>query len=453
MVPVYFHQKGMSLVELMIAMVLGLFLMLGIVEIFSGTKATYNLQEGLSRVQESARVGMQVIGSESFHAGVVGCGNMTSYFDNSAADTIQGQNVSRANYLNQALDPILSAADEGIVAFNYTGTSPGETFAIPATLLTPITARTNWSPQLPDSPLLNGRVLAGSDVLIVRRIEDTQRAVDTVFPGVDGTTPATVDLLTAPPANALTNGAIYAVSDCKGAMFFQGFITGPAQLTANFVGTPGNRAIAWPQEHQRYGANAGVGRVVLSVFYVGLGADPGFGAPRQPSLFRSTYAFNAAGLPQAQHDELVEGVESFQVLFGVAGRRAISATESIFTDSADRFVAAPFVEDRATASVQTFFNDNIAAVVAENGKQALISRRWDNVRSFKVSLLVRSPEEVQVEPDTRTFVVSRGTNTAGADASLTLDPQNDRRIRQAYEQVFQLRNRSFSRLPVPPPAP
>jgi prepilin-type N-terminal cleavage/methylation domain-containing protein len=48
-------QKGFTLIELMVAIVIATLLMLGLVEIFGSARASYNLQEGLGRLQENAR--------------------------------------------------------------------------------------------------------------------------------------------------------------------------------------------------------------------------------------------------------------------------------------------------------------------------------------------------------------------------------------------------------------
>ena len=48
-------EKGFSLVELMISLTIATLLMLGLVEIFGSARASYNLQEGLGRLQENAR--------------------------------------------------------------------------------------------------------------------------------------------------------------------------------------------------------------------------------------------------------------------------------------------------------------------------------------------------------------------------------------------------------------
>ncbi len=48
-------QKGLSLVELMVAMVLGLLLIAGVLQVFLSSKLTYNTTSALSRVQEGGR--------------------------------------------------------------------------------------------------------------------------------------------------------------------------------------------------------------------------------------------------------------------------------------------------------------------------------------------------------------------------------------------------------------
>lgn len=49
------QQAGLSLVELMVALVIGLLLLSGVIQIFLGSKQGYNTQENISRVQETGR--------------------------------------------------------------------------------------------------------------------------------------------------------------------------------------------------------------------------------------------------------------------------------------------------------------------------------------------------------------------------------------------------------------
>ena len=52
-------QTGFSLIELMVALVISLLLLAGILQIFSGTKKTYTMEEELSRLQEKELIQSQ----------------------------------------------------------------------------------------------------------------------------------------------------------------------------------------------------------------------------------------------------------------------------------------------------------------------------------------------------------------------------------------------------------
>lgn len=54
-------QKGLSLVELMVAMTIGSILILGVIQVFLNSKQTYSTNEALSRLQESGRFALQFI--------------------------------------------------------------------------------------------------------------------------------------------------------------------------------------------------------------------------------------------------------------------------------------------------------------------------------------------------------------------------------------------------------
>lgn len=67
------RQGGLSLVELMIAMVLGLLLLAGVVEIFLSSRASYRLTDALSEVQSNGRFAVGFITHNARMAGYVGC--------------------------------------------------------------------------------------------------------------------------------------------------------------------------------------------------------------------------------------------------------------------------------------------------------------------------------------------------------------------------------------------
>ncbi|MBD4909085.1 prepilin-type N-terminal cleavage/methylation domain-containing protein, partial [Xanthomonas citri pv. citri] len=49
------RMSGLSLIELMIALVIGLVLLLGVIQIFSASRTAAQLSEGASRAQENGR--------------------------------------------------------------------------------------------------------------------------------------------------------------------------------------------------------------------------------------------------------------------------------------------------------------------------------------------------------------------------------------------------------------
>jgi type IV pilus assembly protein PilW len=55
------NQLGVSLIELMIAMLIGLLLLGGLIQIYLSGKQSYNAQEQLARIQEGGRFGMDLI--------------------------------------------------------------------------------------------------------------------------------------------------------------------------------------------------------------------------------------------------------------------------------------------------------------------------------------------------------------------------------------------------------
>ncbi|UYM15312.1 PilW family protein [Endozoicomonas euniceicola] len=64
---------GVSLVELLVAMLLGLFLIAGIGHLFLSASRTYMLQDELSRIQENARFAMDLLARDIRMAGYTGC--------------------------------------------------------------------------------------------------------------------------------------------------------------------------------------------------------------------------------------------------------------------------------------------------------------------------------------------------------------------------------------------
>lgn len=67
------RQRGLSLVEMMIAITLGMILVAGVIQIFSSSKQTYRVQEAVGRLQENARFALDVLSHDLRMAGNLGC--------------------------------------------------------------------------------------------------------------------------------------------------------------------------------------------------------------------------------------------------------------------------------------------------------------------------------------------------------------------------------------------
>lgn len=71
-------QRGLSLVELMVAMALGLLLMSGVISVFISAKQSYTYQDATSQLQENARFALEMMTREIRMVGYGGCSDSVS---------------------------------------------------------------------------------------------------------------------------------------------------------------------------------------------------------------------------------------------------------------------------------------------------------------------------------------------------------------------------------------
>lgn len=164
---------------------------------------------------------------------------------------------------------------------------------------------------------------------------------------------------------------------------------------------------------------------MVSIFYVGVDTN------NQPSLMCKSSA-DGSPPPSGGGQPIVSGVESFQVLYGVDGVTAKTATPITAPppDHVDRYLRA----------------DQMA--VADNA--VATNNNWRRVRSIRIGMiLIGAPNSVQDR--TRVFVYpfgsavgsAGGTGTAfgsAADPGTIYKTPNDGRLRQAVTFTIHLRN-------------
>jgi type IV pilus assembly protein PilW len=309
---------GLSLIELMIALTIGSFLVLGLVQVFSASRAAYQLSQGIARNQENARFAMDFLVRDLRMAGHAGCVNDQSLLaDNgAAAPTITGGNIrslfmtlaDRNDNKVQNL-PFPLRFDMGIEGFEAKGTVPGE--AITLSAAPSVGGAGDWKPQLPAA--LSGLArppIAGSDIVVLRYFSPEQTPIS-------GLTMGPVSTLDYPEASggvATGGSGLFALADCNGASVFQASTVGTKQMTVKAVGL--NRS-SLHEISKNDGAitykkgDAVLYRAESVAYYVALNAQG------VPSLYRVRWvAAPGEGAVAANSEELVEGIESLQFLYG-----------------------------------------------------------------------------------------------------------------------------------------
>ena len=82
----YRRDAGVTLVELMVSLAIGSFLMIGTIQIYSQSRQAYMINDSVARVQETAQFAMNTIEADLRMA--------SSFGRNSRGDTIEGRSVT-----------------------------------------------------------------------------------------------------------------------------------------------------------------------------------------------------------------------------------------------------------------------------------------------------------------------------------------------------------------------
>jgi len=107
------RHQGYSLIELMIAITISLILMAGVGQIFLSTKTSYNLQNGLGRLQENARFALEILSQNIGQAG------FTTNLD--GIDNFDNANIKENETANATLGfTTASNTASDVIAINYT---------------------------------------------------------------------------------------------------------------------------------------------------------------------------------------------------------------------------------------------------------------------------------------------------------------------------------------------
>ena len=272
------HQTGLSLIELMVAIVIGSLLLLGAASLMINNKRIYQTQDQLGRMQESARFAIQRMFHDISMAGYFGCtgkggsitnnltaGLATAGADYDISDSVEGFDNATSTVIWQPSKKTFSQKD---------------------------TSNKSLTPH------------TGTDGITVRGMSGMsyrlQSAVTSQTADVEVAIPADVE-----PDNAIEEDDYVMIADCKGADIFQatGVASAGRTLTLEHAGLD--------KLYENYENNDGatpvarVAKLNISRYYIAAsskGPHPN-GDPRF-SLYRNNI-------------ELVEGIRDMQVLYGI----------------------------------------------------------------------------------------------------------------------------------------
>lgn len=105
------HQRGFGLIEMLIALALGLIVVLGVVQIFIAAKNTYVSQNSAAAMQEDARFVLSKMIQEIRMVGMFGC--LGTILDSSSAGDFNAAQVTPISWDNANLKLTLVTADIG----------------------------------------------------------------------------------------------------------------------------------------------------------------------------------------------------------------------------------------------------------------------------------------------------------------------------------------------------
>lgn len=375
------YQQGFSLLEILVAMALGLILLAGATNLFIGSSRTFNANESLSRMQEDTRYVMNRMSRDLRMAGFRGC----------------APNSAIINGLDQTKDEYYAEFYGGnrILGWDYQGADLSGDILTLGTPLTNSENASDWadstspdgSGTLPvNSTVFDSGLAAGSDVLISNRAIALGDVEDVTSTGVTIRFDTEYDL----PQSGI---AMMVSGDCTQAELFQQSNSSTAgNLNITKAGgniRPGNidNAYAFNAEEE----DAEFYDFLTTAYFVRVN-DDGI-----PGLYERRV--DASG---GNTREIARGVESMQVRYGIAA--------SDNTTIAQTYVTA----DQVTT--------------------------WDNVVSVRISLLVRSRDPVNNQPNTNIYNLS-GTQVIPSGADGTGGAAGDGYLRVAATKTITLRNR------------
>lgn len=255
-------QCGFTLIELMIAMVLGLLLIGGVVSVVLANGQASRANTALAQIQDSARMAFELLARDLRQAGATGCGNFS-------ADISPGL---------ASINDLLGLPWTGIRGYPANATIPGSVSRIAGT----------------DAVYVQG--VLGSGFLLTGAESNTTSNEDNVIISRD----SRYNFIA--PAGAINNNNVVLVCNSGSANVFRASnVTGSGTVTVSDVDTLGT------DFNDTFGTGL-IARVNNNLWYIG---DNGRAQEGGRSLFRQRLN-NAGG---AENEEIIPGVSNMIIAY------------------------------------------------------------------------------------------------------------------------------------------
>lgn len=263
------RQAGMTLVEIMIALLIGAFLLAGVMQIFVHTRQSNRMQENLSRLQENGRFAMEFLGRDLRMAGYMGCASL------------------------DAVTPVIDASpqnpnDNPAVAFNNLSAISGFN-----------NIANNWNASACSASNLCS---ANTDAITVQYAG----SCDGYLTGNMANDNANVQILAANTCNIRQYDTVL-ISDCGAADVFIDTSNDVPNATKQTLAHADNQNTS-PKLSKVYGPGAEVFVFRSYSYFIRTGASG------RPALWRLDNTKEAVA--GTNPIELLEGIENFQILYG-----------------------------------------------------------------------------------------------------------------------------------------
>lgn len=369
--------RGLSLVELLIAMTLGLIIMGGMIAVFSSNRSSSELNTAMANIQENARFAVGALSKDIRMSGYQGC-----------LDSRRG--LPQVKSLRSPIPQ---------VGFTTSG-EPEHDFSLSSTTGSVVVTANEWQPAIAGNfipPVINPAI-PGTHVLVVQYGSREQSELTGPI-NIGGVESRNGDIVTKDDLG-LVRGDLALISNCDNVDLFTvsgADPSGDGQLlkheaplnrdgSLNAVyGLPNNIAVTR------------VKRFISNVYYIGDTGLQNASGDTIRALYQQSFPYNDAGNPPS---EIVQGVENMRLSYGIRTQNTL------------QYVTA---DDPA-------FNPS-------------------QVESVQIGVIMSSWDRIAEQDDENTYVIAGQTIESDKNSSDGTTHAEDGRYRLVFNTTVKVRNR------------